>query len=96
MHSLGRGSCTPRKKIDLLRHNDCTDILSCGTTRELLGPGEKGASILAARSDASDEERLAVVKNKGVIEKKGILLLLSWGVDEEDEEMLMVIIGDDV
>ena len=61
-----------RKKIDLLTHNDCADILSCGTTRELLGPGEKGASILAARSDASDEERLAVVKNRGVIEKKGI------------------------
>jgi len=29
-------------------------------------PGEKGASILAARSDASDEEQLAVVKNRGV------------------------------
>jgi glutamate--cysteine ligase regulatory subunit len=59
------------EKIDLLTHDDCTDILSGGTTRELLGQGEKGAIILAARSNASDEEQLAVVKNKGVIEKKG-------------------------
>ena len=59
------------KKIDLVAHNDCTDILSCGTTRELLGSGEEGASILAARSKASNEERLAVVKNRGVIEERG-------------------------
>jgi glutamate--cysteine ligase regulatory subunit len=59
------------EKIDLLTHDDCTDILSCGTTRELLGQGEKGAIILAARSNASDEEQLAVVKNRGVIEKIG-------------------------
>jgi len=68
------------EKIDLLTHNDCTDILSCGTTRELLGPGEKGASMLAARSDASNEEQLAVVKNRGVIEKKRVFNC--WSVGE--------------
>jgi glutamate--cysteine ligase regulatory subunit len=67
------------EKIDLLTHNDCTDILSCGTTRELLGPGEKGASILAARSDTSNEEQLAVVKNRGVIEKKRVFNCSSVG-----------------
>ena len=36
-------------KIDLLTHNDCTDILPVGTTRELLGRGERGAGILAER-----------------------------------------------
>jgi hypothetical protein len=32
--------------------------------------GENGASISAARSDASGEEQLAVVKNRGVIDKE--------------------------
>jgi glutamate--cysteine ligase regulatory subunit len=68
------------EKINLLTHNDCTDILSCGTTRELLGPGEKGASILAASSDASDEEQLAVVKKRGVVEeKKGYFTVAQLG-----------------
>jgi glutamate--cysteine ligase regulatory subunit len=69
-------------------------MLSCGTTRELLGPREKGASILAARSDASDEEQpglkgdiephwvikyTAAVKNRGVIENKGYFAVAQLG-----------------
>ena len=69
--------------IELLTHNDCTNILPPGTTRELLGPGEEGAGVLAATAD-SDEGGLkgdvvpqwvikytAVVEDRGVIESKG-------------------------
>ena len=35
----------------MLTHNDCTDILPLGTTRELLGRGERGAGILAERKE---------------------------------------------
>lgn len=33
--------------MELLVHNDCSDILPRGTVRELLGPGEGGAGVLA-------------------------------------------------
>ncbi|KAF2670368.1 putative gamma-cysteine synthetase regulatory subunit [Microthyrium microscopicum] len=71
------------KKIELLTHNDCTDILPEGTLRELLGPGETGAGVLAAKGSAvgpglHGEVRplwvvkyTAVVKNRGVVENKG-------------------------
>jgi glutamate--cysteine ligase regulatory subunit len=74
-------------KIELLTHNDCTDILPEGTIRELLGPGKGGAGVLAAKvpseGDASSKGLLgevmplwvvkytAVVKNRGVVENKG-------------------------
>ncbi|OAA68156.1 glutamate-cysteine ligase modifier subunit [Niveomyces insectorum RCEF 264] len=35
------------KGIELLVHTDCTDILPPGTLRELLGPGPRGAGVLA-------------------------------------------------
>ncbi|KAI9715381.1 MAG: hypothetical protein M1812_006026 [Candelaria pacifica] len=68
--------------IELLTHNDCTNILPRGTVRELLGPG-KGAGILAGvgkdNGDGLDGEvepqwvvkYTAVVKNRGVVENKG-------------------------
>jgi len=69
--------------IELLTHNDCTNVLPRGTLRELLGPGEHGARVLAA-SGASSEDGLkgdvepqwvikytAVVKDRGVVESKG-------------------------
>lgn len=85
------------KKIELLTHNDCMDILPCGTTRELLGPGEGGAHILASRSDAPDSEPglkgniepqwvikyTAVVKDRGVVENKGYYAVAQLG-DSED------------
>ncbi|KAF2397772.1 hypothetical protein EJ06DRAFT_544421 [Trichodelitschia bisporula] len=70
--------------IELLTHNDCTDILPPGTLRELLGP-EKGIGILAPSgccNNSSDGLRgdvipqwvvkyTAVVKDRGVVENKG-------------------------
>ena len=86
--------------IELLTHADCTDILPPGTTRELLGPGEKGAGLLAARPDAADYEPglkgdiepqwvikyTAVVKNRGVIENKGYLAVAQLGSCIEDTQ----------
>lgn len=86
--------------IELLTHADCTDILPPGTTRELLGPGEKGAGLLAARPDAADSEPglkgdiepqwvikyTAVVKNRGVIENKGYLAVAQLGSCIEDTQ----------
>jgi len=80
-------------KIELLTHNDCTDILPTGMTRELLGPGEKGAGVLAATAGAGDDDPglkgdiepqwvvkyTAVVKDRGVIENKGYFALAQVG-----------------
>lgn len=79
-----------QKDIQLLTHNDCDDILPCGTTRELLGPGEKGAGILASAPDADDGiqgdvepqwvvKYTAVVKDRGVVENKGYFALADVG-----------------
>ncbi|KAI9835058.1 MAG: hypothetical protein M1819_002610 [Sarea resinae] len=70
--------------IELLTHNDCTNILPRGTVRELLGPGEKGAGVLAAGSNEEGQVGLrgelepqwvvkytAVVRDRGVVENKG-------------------------
>lgn len=71
-----------QEKIELLTHNDCTNILPKGTVRELLGTGDKGAGVLA---DAGGEsgglkgevepqwvvKYTAVVRDRGVIENKG-------------------------
>ena len=70
------------EKIELLTHNDCTNILPRGTVRELLGSGEKGSGVLAGPEDDSDGLRgdvapqwvvkyTAVVRDRGVIEYKG-------------------------
>lgn len=86
--------------IELLTHADCTDILPPGTTRELLGPGDKGAGIIAARPDAGDDDPglkgdiepqwvikyTAVVKNRGVIENKGYFAVAQLGNCIEDKE----------
>lgn len=71
--------------IRLLTHNDCTDILPRGTTRELLSDrSREGAGILAGDNGRADDGGLkgdvapqwvvkytAVVKDRGVIENKG-------------------------
>jgi glutamate--cysteine ligase regulatory subunit len=70
-------------KIELLTHNDCTNVLPRGTLREILGSAPKGVGVLAGEGD-DDVERLkgdvepqwvvkytAVVKDRGVVESKG-------------------------
>ncbi|MCJ1301881.1 hypothetical protein MMC08_004682 [Hypocenomyce scalaris] len=70
------------EKIELLTHNDCTNILPKGTLRELLGPNENGAAVLASLHGNSKGLRgeveplwvvkyTAVVRDRGVIENKG-------------------------
>ncbi|RAK72830.1 putative gamma-cysteine synthetase regulatory subunit [Aspergillus fijiensis CBS 313.89] len=79
-----------QERIQLLTHNDCMDILPVGTTRELLGPGAKGAGILASAPDADDGiqgdvapqwvvKYTAVVKDRGVVENKGYFALADVG-----------------
>lgn len=71
-----------KENIELLTHNDCTDILPSGTLRELLGQGPNGAGVLADSKRGIDGMRgdltsqwvvkyTAVVKDRGVIENKG-------------------------
>jgi glutamate--cysteine ligase regulatory subunit len=79
------------ENIELLTHNDCTDILPSGATRDLLSRGETGAGILAASADADDGgikgdiepqwvvKYTAVVKDRGVIENKGYFALAEVG-----------------
>ena len=76
--------------IQLLTHNDCTNILPVGTTRELLGPGEKGAGILASSPDADNGIKghvepqwvvkyTSVITDRGVVENKGYFALADVG-----------------
>ncbi|KAL4773202.1 NADP-dependent oxidoreductase domain-containing protein [Aspergillus nidulans var. acristatus] len=82
------------QKIDLLTHNDCNDILPKGTIRELLGPGERGAGILASTPELDGKDGglvkgdietqwvvkyTAVVKDRGVVENKGYFALADVG-----------------
>ena len=71
-----------QEKIELLTHNDCTNILPGGTVRELLGSGKNGAGVLAGPEESSDSLKgevepqwvvkyTAVVRDRGVIENKG-------------------------
>jgi glutamate--cysteine ligase regulatory subunit len=71
-----------QEKIELLTHNDCTDILPKGTVRELLGTGENGVHLLSDAADGQDGLKgevepqwvvkyTAVVRDRGVIESKG-------------------------
>ncbi|KAK8189034.1 hypothetical protein HDK77DRAFT_462617 [Phyllosticta capitalensis] len=67
--------------IELLTHNDCTNVLPSGTLRELLGPGDNGAGVLAGpdggeglKGDVAPQwvvKYTAVVKDRGVVENKG-------------------------
>ncbi|KAI7978175.1 hypothetical protein EIK77_009715 [Talaromyces pinophilus] len=78
-----------QEKIRLLTHNDCTNILPRGTTRELLGSGKDSAGVLASTPGAVDLQGdiepqwvvkyTAVVKDRGVIENKGYFALAEVG-----------------
>jgi len=70
------------ERIELLTHNDCTDILPSGTLRELLGQGVRGAGVLSESKRGLDGMKgdltpkwvvkyTAVVRDRGVIENKG-------------------------
>jgi glutamate--cysteine ligase regulatory subunit len=78
------------QKIRLLTHNDCTNILPPGTTRDLLGSGTDSAGFLASTPGAVDYlqgdiepqwvvKYTAVVKDRGVIENKGYFALAEVG-----------------
>jgi glutamate--cysteine ligase regulatory subunit len=43
--------------VELLVHNDCSNILPRGTVRELLGSGEHGAGLLAEPTKAGDKRK---------------------------------------
>ncbi|KAF2643735.1 hypothetical protein P280DRAFT_215830 [Massarina eburnea CBS 473.64] len=74
-----------QQQIELLTHNDCTNVLPPGTLREILGSGDKGVGVLAREGETGDGvEKLkgdvepqwvvkytAVVKDRGVVESKG-------------------------
>ncbi|KAH6625271.1 Aldo/keto reductase family-domain-containing protein [Boeremia exigua] len=70
-----------QQQIELLTHNDCTNILPRGTLRQILGSGEDGSGVLAGESnkdglkgDVSPQwvvKYTAVVKDRGVVENKG-------------------------
>ena len=71
-----------REQIELLTHNDCTDILPSGTLRELLGQGARGAGVLSESKRGIDGMKgeltpdwvikyTAVIRDRGVIENKG-------------------------
>lgn len=84
--------------IELLTHNDCTNILPKGTTRELLGTGEKGFGILASgdgtngvtgglNGDVEPQfvvKYTAVVKDTGVVENKGYFAEAELKQDEDE------------
>ncbi|EMC99338.1 hypothetical protein BAUCODRAFT_146300 [Baudoinia panamericana UAMH 10762] len=43
--------------VELLVHNDCSNILPRGTVRDLLGSGEHGASVLAEPTKTGDKRK---------------------------------------
>lgn len=68
--------------IELNVHTDCTDILPCGTLRELLSHGPQGAGVLADAAHNGDGLKgdiapqwvvryVAFVRDRGVVENKG-------------------------
>ena len=70
-----------QQQIELLTHNDCTNILPRGTLRQILGSGENGSGVLTSeqnkeglKGDVSPQwvvKYTAVVKDRGVVENKG-------------------------
>ena len=45
------------KGVELLVHNDCSNILPRGTVRELLGPGPDGAGVLAEPTKVGEKRK---------------------------------------
>lgn len=62
-------SLAKSNQIELLVHNDCTNVLPRGTLREILGQGEDGAGVLSAggeklgkRKERDGEESAGTIK----------------------------------
>ncbi|GAM87924.1 hypothetical protein ANO11243_059520 [Dothideomycetidae sp. 11243] len=78
-------SLAKQNGVELLVHNDCTNILPKGTVRELLGQGEKGAGVLVGGGEKSHgDDHLAsgikgevtpqwVVKYTAVVRDRGVV-----------------------
>jgi len=67
-----------QERIELLTHNDCTNILSRATLRELLAENGLGAALLGENSEAEPQwviKYTAVVRDRGVVENKGYFAL---------------------
>jgi len=74
-----------QEKIELLTHNDCTNVLPRGTLREMLGSGEMGVGVLADDQSSSGLKGevtpqwvikyTVVITDRGVIENKGYFAL---------------------
>lgn len=72
-----------KEGIELLTHNDCTNVLPRGTLREILGSSDKGVGVLGGEEGEGGEGLMgdvepqwvvkytAVVKDRGVVESKG-------------------------
>lgn len=43
--------------VELLVHNDCSNVLPRGTVREILGPGSTGAGVLAESAKTGDKRK---------------------------------------
>ncbi|CAK1355853.1 hypothetical protein CB0940_00470 [Cercospora beticola] len=52
------------QSVELLVHNDCSNILPRGTVRELLGPGHTGARILAEQAKTGSKRKSVHVEDK--------------------------------
>ncbi|PSK35951.1 hypothetical protein B9Z65_5766 [Elsinoe australis] len=50
-------SLAKSKDVELLVHNDCTNVLPRGTVRELLGQGENGAGILSGGESVGEKRK---------------------------------------
>ena len=83
--------------IQLLTHHDCTNILPSGTTRELLGTGEKGAGLLVDPSDGTHGlqgdiqprwviKYTAIVRDRGVLEDKGYFAMAELNDHESNHD----------
>ncbi|KAK0388238.1 hypothetical protein NLU13_4483 [Sarocladium strictum] len=71
-----------KEGVELNVHTDCTDILPCGTIRELLSHGPRGAGLLADKEHGGAGlegditphwvvRYMAFIRDRGVIENKG-------------------------
>lgn len=50
-------SLAKSSNVELLVHNDCSNVLPRGTVRELLGPGSTGAGVLTESSKTGDKRK---------------------------------------
>lgn len=67
-----------QEKIELLTHNDCTNILSRAALQELLAENSLGTALLGENREVEPQwviKYTAVVRDRGVVENKGYFAL---------------------